>query len=1195
MTHNIEKTISNLVRNQFPEFYHTEGPVFVDFVTKYYEWVESSHNVANLSYADAKQNWKLNIVAGNTTITSSNIYTTFTNTFSDGEEIAIYTNTEGSNYNLYTIDSIVNNSILTLTTAPDFSITNTRYSKIKSQKNPVKFLRDFYDDIDVDSTSDEFLVYFKEKYLKGLQFDTQVDLRRIIKHALDLYRSKGTERGLKLLFKIAYNAGAELYYPGDDLFRASDGKWYIPRYLEVSLKDTNHLMINKQIYGYTSGATAFVEATVRKIVRGRLIDVLYISAINGNFQTGELVNSEDNVLAKDERPTIIGSLSSVTIDSIGAGSQFSIGDIVDIESISGEQGQARISNTTSATGIVDISLLNGGYGYTVNAEILISNSVLRLDNLNIPENYNPSTNSYFSLFSQAIQPLGTIDYSSATSEFTNNSLIYTYHANTSEAGVGRVLTASGNTSDGSLVVSIISGAIDGFATIYTTANADSATVDTYTDSTVSGNIIGSSQTANIYTTNKSGGSFVVGDYVYQTDGTTNTAVGVVQKYEIDIGANGSITVNSISGVFRGNTTIYSNTSSAQANLYTQSLYIGVIDLYNGNFITTNNNYVTFSTDANINAVVGFVSGGSGLSFDISSTLLFPETTDIYQDFIIDYQNLPLIYSAYTGTVTVNATSNVVVGAGTDFVNEIGWALTGNVSVNSTANVVVGIGTDFLNELSVNDIIDVNSQSVRIRDIVNSTFMVVNSYFVTPDTDAVPTRNPYIQITDGTEANTEAHQVLSVTDATNIEFKTTPTFAASGLTATETWGFPGNTAANTTHAVLEDIFESTSATIGKISALTQIDRGLNYDVDPFVLIYESGTYGYKKFGLNIIDITGVTGSFTEGETVVQTATGARGVVVSSNSQAILVERVRFPDANNFTVTSNSTTYVDGTESGAQANVTSINLTVDSQYIGLNAVLNSPAAFSNGAITEIDIVSSGFGFREGEVISIVSNNNIASVVANLGTQGKGLGFYRQKGGFLSDQKKLFDGLYYQDYSYEIRSSVQLSKYEEMLKQLLHVAGTKYFGAFVFNTDTAINMSVPETIIKVDNHDLLAQSIESTPTVGGSYVGFNPVDIESDTNVTAPTAGHIHVLSAAEAESVTELEQPTAGHIHVLTVSGIESNTNTTEPAIGQNHSLAAVYEIESMSDIGTSEFLSADHNLTASEIESTTNVEDTGINQ
>jgi hypothetical protein len=239
----VESTISNLIKQQFPEFYHEEGPVFVAFVEKYFEWLETSQAVANQTYSEAKQNCRINVVAGNTTILSTTNNATFTNCFSNGAEIAIYNKSDGSDYNIYTVNTVISDLELTLTEAPDFSITNTRFSVTKDQKNPLSYLRSFYDDIDVDTTSEEFLVYFKEKYLKDIELRTDVDTRRLVKHALDIYRSKGTERGADLLFKMVYGVPAKFYYPGRDLFRLSDGQWTIPRYIEVALKETNKLLV----------------------------------------------------------------------------------------------------------------------------------------------------------------------------------------------------------------------------------------------------------------------------------------------------------------------------------------------------------------------------------------------------------------------------------------------------------------------------------------------------------------------------------------------------------------------------------------------------------------------------------------------------------------------------------------------------------------------------------------------------------------------------------------------------------------------------------------------------------------------------------------------------------------------------------------------------------------------------------------
>ena len=86
---------------------------------------------------------------------------------------------------------------------------------------------------DIDKTIEDFIVYFKNKYLPNVQFNTATNKRLFIKNALDFYRAKGTERAVDLFFKLVYGLEAQVYYPGDDLFRLSDNSWQNVTYIEI--------------------------------------------------------------------------------------------------------------------------------------------------------------------------------------------------------------------------------------------------------------------------------------------------------------------------------------------------------------------------------------------------------------------------------------------------------------------------------------------------------------------------------------------------------------------------------------------------------------------------------------------------------------------------------------------------------------------------------------------------------------------------------------------------------------------------------------------------------------------------------------------------------------------------------------------------------------------------------------------------
>jgi hypothetical protein len=88
----------------------------------------------------------------------------------------------------------------------------------------------------------------------------------------------------------------------------------------------------------------------------------------------------------------------------------------------------------------------------------------------------------------------------------------------------------------------------------------------------------------------------------------------------------------------------------------------------------------------------------------------------------------------------------------------------------------------------------------------------------------------------------------------------------------------------------------------------------------------------------------------------------------------------------------------------------------------------------------------------------------------------------GGFTSHDKKLHDNDYYQEYSYEIQTKIPFSKYSDILKKIIHVAGTRMFGkvvndSFVNNTITisnTVNRFVELTLNSITNSSFTDEEI-------------------------------------------------------------------------------------------------------------------------
>ena len=210
---------------------------------------------------------------------------------------------------------------------------------------------------DIDLAAAEFLKYFKREILSQFPEDILADKRLVYKKIKDLYRAKGSEESYKLLFRILYNEELDFYYPGQDILRASDGRWV----KETSIRLTKPLIGNPDnlagtITGRTSGATARVERVQLEFSDGIEFYEVFVNDVTGTFLDAELVDNTANTITG----TIVsksGALQRVIVTDGGSGHQQN--DIVTITSSSGTGGRGRISITANGV-ITTIAVTNAG-------------------------------------------------------------------------------------------------------------------------------------------------------------------------------------------------------------------------------------------------------------------------------------------------------------------------------------------------------------------------------------------------------------------------------------------------------------------------------------------------------------------------------------------------------------------------------------------------------------------------------------------------------------------------------------------------------------------------------------------------------------------------------------------------------------------------------------------------------------------
>lgn len=1042
----IEQNISNLIELHFPEFYREEGETFVAFVKAYYEWLE---------------------------------------------------------LNSYIVDGV--------NVAP-----GTLY-----------YARNLHNIRDIDRTTEEFIIYFKEKYLAGINFDTVTDTKNFIKHSLELYRSKGTSRSIDLLFSLLYNEKVNVYLPGDDILKPSDGVWFKPVYLELDINDKSKGFIGQTVVGASSSATGLVEGFSRRNIRGRIVDLLFLSNVVGNFTTGELIGTG---VVEADNPRVIGSLTNIVVNTRGQG--FGIGDILDVTSnISGTQGKARVTSTGTATGLVDYRLIDGGYGYSTNAEVIISEKVLTKSSFN-------SVNTYVEDFGQLEsikQILANVEIQSPQGDLLDSNTLVLGTNTTAIVSAGYVVEGNTTATTKYLVIEE-----------HIVANA---AIDTISNPSTNG-------------------SFDDGEAVYQISDITgsNSFVGFV------VSANSTyVLIDSQIGELVDDEVLYGAVSECEANVNSIVLYNGSfsdaddietsIDPATGNCIIDTVNDITAS-----GLIVGTSNLGIGV-YNIANSFKVPNTYSkalVQNDSRTKTANISAVSTGNPGSFSIGSiTDTESVFLNTDF---IGGNNSSNVPYLSVRIDASNSGVGFIDSITVNNGGTLYSNS----DVVVFTGG-------TPTVSAAATINTH---SNGTIESITVDTPGSGYDSKPAISITTSTGSGANLTVNADfgYGFPKLPDADLTTIITLALTRETK-TIGTIASINEIDPGADNTASPFNLVIEKSIAGFgrKNYYITLEDVEGsylvgedvtqiisapaVTlqvsnaNTFNIGELIEQTRSDSvvvYGEIVSRNltgssgtlflsvansantfdttNNIIGLETLNTADvdgviANNivesskgeiltittsgdqvilgvkrkrFAVSFNSGIELTGSFSGATGNVVSLTEIGNSPVLGNNAIVSSVAGVANGTITGLEVVDSGYAYRENELVTLQNDTNefVGTGFVRLEQQGVGEGYYESQRGFLSSNKYIQDSNYYQEYSFEVQAGISLNKYTSILKDLIQVAGTKLFGAVVKFSSINVPITASLTVDIEEREDLLSSSGTEDLMTASGYLDLQSGEESSNT---------------------------------------------------------------------------------------------------
>ena len=1139
-----------------------------------------------------------------------------------------------------------------------------------TSESPTTLSRSMFQNRDVDETLDSFLVHFKEKYLSEFPYAKAVDKRFVIKHIMDYYRSKGTPKATELLIRMLFNEEATVYYPGDDILRASDSKYKIPKYIEVTQSARSAGFIENQITGSRSGATAFVEGLVKKRVQGRIIDILYLSDIKGSFRTDELV-SDDGLLTN--APKIIGSLSSMTV--VNGGRNNAVGDLFDVLDDTGRQGKVRVTDVEDATGRVDFELVDGGTGYTLNdlddgdttddyTDIRVATAMIAVDNSNTLNQFiqfetvkqerevvtllsaQDFADEYFDnlaansasvaddfVLGVKVYPTtytanstngpeflrSTVSDSNDIVVITNNTIIANTEFSTnsthiifdSDPGDGAVISVLEYVVvANSKVVSLSADDANTSATLVITSGtfANQLLIDTADNTTLSaGEIVDEESTITLsvadasifsshvgeklemkkYTTVANGEYLSAYAYGYLTVANTTAETLTLEPAfgtflaaeEIELYyANGSVeateTIDAVSittagavgvassasdantwnikvtsGEFtagkkiRGRETRIEETISAITATGASDVWYNGVATANGVIDTVANNTVTGVVVGQNTTYVGLFSNTSAFSYvEGAGMTIKTSREDLKEIDLVAQPNLELTINAVgTGagatfqpgaleneeTVTLNTdfvgaknVANVdfldttVVGAnsGVGFVDSItinSGVATSNgtskyISAISQANPAVVTtttehGFTSGNAVTITDVkgmTEVNGNEYFMNILSTTTFALyqnsglstsINSTgftaYITGGGTGYANGTGNVTFTGGgyADGNPVVSAIASITtngsgvitsitvDNPGEGYYTTPTIVlpdnGGGTDATVAvvvdhgYGFIKNPNGDAT-TQFQFLFTFDDFTMGTISSLTRINPGTDYNTDPFISVHNKYIAAYDRKNI-YLNITLVTSNFTPGEIIEQDST-EKGVIISANSSVLHVKRTRFN-------TSWTASNIIGKSSGAIANFSVGDDAIDlvSRSMGDNAIITGDVVVADGVATAIEIIDSGYGYLNNQQMTLTNDTNQFAITANsiVATEGTGTGFWETTTSHLSDVAKVRDNKYYQEYSYDIQTGVSINRYRDIVKKVLHVAGTELFGTVVknsvINTNVTAATSTTDTV--------------------------------------------------------------------------------------------------------------------------------------
>lgn len=358
-----------------------------------------------------------------------------------------------------------------------------------------------------------------------------------------------------------------------------------------------------------------------------------------------------------------------------------------------------------------------------------------------------------------------------------------------------------------------------------------------------------------------------------------------------------------------------------------------------------------------------------------------------------------------------------------------------------------------------------------------------------------------------DANSEVYAVLTDIETVNLITDAIQPHLTTQLNAADyeaTAPMSGSASPVTLNTALEDAFDISGIDIGKIQIFENFNPGFNYDFDVFARAKDDVISKFQKRG-QVIRLATPTDSvvFSVGETITEQGTGITAQINSIDS----INGLLYILPNSW----------DGF-SGTADIIRQVNLDVfsisgvtddySSRVYGDNAVIDAKVEYELGYINQVAITNSGFSYVDGDEGTLRDPNDTSIILAS-GTieakeQGKNKGYWKDYSshinGYITQSAnsaaidsyynsgmRIQDSNFYQEYSYQIKSTLDKSQYEKLLKENVHLAGAKMFGDFIYKAE--IGSGTKARFLRLFNDDGSGSVLDqaNTSTLEASVTNF------------------------------------------------------------------------------------------------------------